>query len=86
MIRILGIIVAVVLVILFAVPFLQDGYHRYVVSERLKSVLTPQERVEFDNWTGTAASFAERLYDRCELTQGKGAVQCDRYKYAYELH
>ena len=25
------------------------------------------------------------LYERCELTQGKGAVQCDRYKFAMEL-
>ena len=85
MIRGLGIVIAVVLVVLFAVPFGRDAYHRYIVSERLKSVLTPQERAEFDNWNGTAVSFAETLYARCELTQGKSAVQCDRYKYAYEL-
>lgn len=84
MVRVLGIIIAVLVIIVLAYPFAQDAYQRYLVSERLKTIMTPQERVEFNNWTGDALSFAERLYKRCELTQGNNAVQCDRYKYAYE--
>jgi hypothetical protein len=82
--RILGICVAVLLLIVLVYPFAQEAYHRYLVSERLKTVMTAQERVEFHNWNGDALSFAKRLYERCELTQGKGAIQCDRYRYAYE--
>lgn len=84
MLRILGIIIAVLVIIVLAYPFAQDAYQRYLVSERLKSVMTPQESAEFNNWTGDADSFAQRLYERCELTQGRGAVQCDRYKFAFE--
>lgn len=83
MIRVIGVIVAVLLIGL-VYPFAEDAYQRYQVLERLKSIMTPQERAEFDNWNGDAMSFAKRLYDRCELTQGKGAVQCDRYKFAFE--
>ena len=85
MARIVGIVVAVVVLIVVIYPFAQDGYHRYLVSDRLKTVMTSQERAEFSNWTGDAMSFATRLYQRCELSQGKGAVQCDRYKFAMEL-
>jgi hypothetical protein len=37
------------------------------------------EKAEFDRWQGDAGSFAKMLYDRCQLNQGKGAVQCGRY-------
>lgn len=84
MMRVLGICIAVLLIVVVAYPFVQDAYQRYQVSERLKSVMTSQERAEFRNWTGDAASFAKRLYDRCELNQGRGAVQCERYRFAYE--
>jgi hypothetical protein len=84
MIRILGILIAVLLIIVLAYPFAQDAYQRYLVSQRLKTVMTQQERAEFDNWNGDAMSFAQRLYNRCELTEGQGAVQCDRYKFALE--
>ena len=84
MTRVFGIIVAVIVLAGIIYPFAQDAYQRYLVSERLKSVMTAQERAEFNNWTGDAASFAKRLYDRCELGQGKGAVQCDRYRFALE--
>jgi hypothetical protein len=84
MARILGICVTVLLLMVLAYPFAQEAYHRYLVSERLKTVMTSQERAEFRNWNGDALSFAKRLYDRCELNQGRGAVQCDRYRYAAE--
>jgi hypothetical protein len=85
MARIVGIFIAVIVLIVVIYPFAQDAYHRYLVSDRLKTVMTSQERAEFNNWTGDAMSFATRLYQRCELQQGKGAVQCDRYKFAMEL-
>jgi hypothetical protein len=83
--KIIGTILAVIILIVVIYPFAQEAYHRYLVSDRLKTVMTSQERAEFNNWTGDAMSFATRLYQRCELTKGKGAVQCDRYKFAYEL-
>ncbi len=83
MMRILGIVVAILLIIVLAYPFAQDAYQRYLVAHRLDAVMSAQERAEFRNWSGDAMSFAKRLYDRCELNQGKGAVQCDRYRYAF---
>jgi hypothetical protein len=85
MAKIVGILVAVIVLIVVIYPFAQDAYHRYLVSDRLKTVMTSQERAEFNNWNGDAMSFATSLYQRCELQQGKGAVQCDRYKFAMEL-
>ena len=85
MARTIGIIVAVIVLLVVIYPFAQEGYHRYLVADRLKTVMTSQERAEFNNWIGDAKSFATRLYERCELTQGKGAVQCDRYRFAMEL-
>ena len=85
MAKIIGIIIAVIVLLVVIYPFAQDGYHRYLVSDRLRTVMTSQERAEFNSWTGDAMSFATRLYQRCELAQGKGAVQCDRYKSALEL-
>jgi hypothetical protein len=79
--RILGIIIALLLILGLAYPFAQEAYHRYLISERLKSVLTAQERAEFRNWSGDAMSFAKSLYERCELQQGRGAIQCERYRY-----
>ena len=85
MARIFGTILAVIVLLVVIYPFAQDAYHRYLVADRLKTVMTSQERAEFNNWTGDAKSFATRLYERCELTQGKGAVQCDRYRFAMEI-
>lgn len=84
MARILGICVAVLVLLVLIYPFAQEAYDRYLVSERLKTVMTAQERAEFRNWNGDAMSFAKRLYDRCELSQGRGAVQCERYRYALQ--
>jgi hypothetical protein len=86
MTKTIGIIIAVLIAIAVAYPFVQDAYQRHLVRERLISVMTPQERDAFDHWDGDAKSFAESLYKRCELAQGKGAVPCERYRYAYELH
>ena len=85
MTRILGTLIVVIVLLVVIYPFAQEAYHRYLVSDRLKTVMTSQERAEFNNWAGDAKSFATRLYERCELQQGKGAVQCDRYKFAMEL-
>jgi hypothetical protein len=84
--RIIGTIIGVIVLIVVITPFLRDAYNRYLISDRLKTVMTAQERAEFNNWNGDAMSFANRLYQRCELAQGKGAAQCDRYKFPLELH
>lgn len=84
MARTLGIIVAILLIIVFVIPFARDAYQRHLVRERLVSIMTPQEHAAFDDWKGDATSFAKSLYNRCQLTHGQGAVQCDRYRYVYE--
>ncbi len=82
MVRIVGTLIVLLVIILVVYPFAQDAYQRYEVEKHLKSVLSVQEREEFRNWNGDAISFAKSLYDRCELSQGQGAVQCERYRYA----
>ncbi len=84
MLRIRGICLAVLLILAVAFPFAQNAYQRYQVSRHLDSVMDTRERAEFRNWNGDAISFAKRLYDRCELTQGQGAVPCGRYRSAFE--
>ena len=74
---------ALILLVAMAFPLAYDAYQRHLVRERLVSVMTPDERVAFDNWKGDARSFAESLYKRCELSQGANAVECDRYKFAF---
>ena len=85
MAKTIGTIIGLLILIVLIYPFAQDAYHRYLVSDRLKTIMTAQERAEFNNWNGDAMSFANRLYQRCELSQGKGAAQCDRYKFPLEL-
>ena len=84
MAKIIGIIIGVIVIVLFAYPFFQDAYQRYLVGKRLEAVMSEQERAEFRDWQGDAASFAKNLYDRCQRTQGQGAIQCDRYKFAFQ--
>jgi hypothetical protein len=84
MLRFLGIVIALLLVIAVGYPFAQDAYHRYQVSQRLDSVMDSSDRAAFKQWNGDAASFAKTLYERCEITNGRGAVQCERYRYAFE--
>ena len=85
MMRIIGTLLGAAVLVVVIYPFAQEAYHRYLVSDRLKTVMTSHERVEFNYWNGDALSFATRLYQRCELNQGKGSVQCDRYRFAMEL-
>jgi len=85
MARTIGTFIGILVLLVLIYPFAQDAYHRYLVADRLKTVMTTQERAEFSNWSGDAKSFATRLYERCELTQGKGAVQCDRYRFAMDI-
>lgn len=82
--RIIGTLLALLVFIVVGLPFVRDAYHWWVVKQRLASVMTATEKAEFQQWQGDAASFAKMLYDRCELTQGRGAVQCERYRYAFE--
>ena len=82
--KILGILVALVVIIAVGYPFAQDAYHRYQVSRRLDVVMDSHDRAAFRQWNGDAVSFAKTLYERCELTSGRGAVQCERYRYAFE--
>ena len=84
MLKILGTCVALLLIIAFGYPFAQDAYHRYQVSRRLDAVMDSTDRAAFRQWNGDAVSFAKTLYERCELTQGRGAVPCERYRYAFE--
>jgi len=84
MTQIIGTIVAALLMIVLAFPFGQDIYQNYLVRQRLGTIMNPAERAEYRDWKGDASSFAKRLYDRCELSQGQGAVQCDRYRYALQ--
>ena len=78
--KILGILVALVVIIAIGYPFAQDAYHRYQVSRQLDQVMDSQDRAAFRQWNGDAASFAKTLYERCELTNGRGAAQCQRYR------
>ncbi len=82
MIRILGTVAALVLLIVVAYPFAQDAYHRYQVSRRLDTVMDERDRAALRQWNGDAVSFSRSLYERCELTQGRGAAACERYRYA----
>jgi hypothetical protein len=81
--RLIGIAFAGILLAIVAYPFAQDAVSRYRISQRLDSVMDAREKAEFQRWTGDATSFARALYDRCQA-RGGTAVQCDRYRYAYE--
>ena len=82
--KILGTLITLVVIIAVGYPFAQDAYHRYQVSRRLDSVMDSHDRAAFRQWNGDAASFAKTLYERCEITNGRGAVQCERYRYAMQ--
>ena len=82
--KILGTCIALVVIIAIGYPFAQDAYHRYQVSRQLDSVMDSNDRAAFRQWNGDAASFAKTLYERCELINGRGAPQCQRYRSAFE--
>lgn len=83
-VRVIGTLVGLLLIIGIGYPLAQDAYHRYQVSRKLDAVMDARDRAAFRQWTGDAISFAKTLYERCELTQGRGAVPCERYRYAFE--
>lgn len=82
--RILGTIVALVLLLVVAYPFGRDAYHRYQVAHRLDGMMDERDRAAFRDWNGDAASFQRSLVERCELMNGRGAPNCERYRLALE--
>jgi len=80
--RILGTCIAVLLLIAVGYPFAHDAYHRYQVSQRLDTVMDERDRAAFREWNADAVSFARSLFERCELSQGRGAASCERYRFA----
>ena len=75
--------VGLAVLIAFGYPFAQEAYHRYRVSRDLDTVMDANDRAAFRQWNGDAASFARMLFERCEITNGRGAVQCERYRYPF---
>ena len=84
MTRVLGTCVALVLAALFVFPFGKDIYHRIQVHRQLEAVMDERDRAAFREWSGDAASFGRTLYERCELVNGRGAQNCERYRIALE--
>jgi hypothetical protein len=79
MLRIVGSIIALVILVVLALPFAREAYHRYQVSQKLDALMDDRDRAAFRNWTGDAVSFGRSLYERCELSYGKGASACEPY-------
>jgi len=84
MFRLLGFAFGAVLLVIVSYPFIQDAYSRYQVSQHLDAVMDSREKAEFHRWSGDATSFARALFERCELSQGKSAAACDRYRTAFQ--
>jgi hypothetical protein len=84
MFRIMGTCAALALIVALAFPFAHDVYHRYEVSQKLKSVMTDRERAAFNDWNGDAISFARSLYATCERANGPGSPNCDSYRSAIQ--
>jgi hypothetical protein len=82
MIKILGTCAALALIIVLALPFAREAYHRYEVARRLDPLMDERDRAAFRAWSGDAASFGRSLYERCELINGQGAPACEGYKLA----
>ncbi|HWB51693.1 MAG TPA: hypothetical protein VG651_21475 [Stellaceae bacterium] len=84
MVRILGTVVALALVMLVALPFARDAYHRYQVAQRLKPLMNEHDQAAWRDWNGDAVSFGRSLYQRCELINGPGAQSCEAYRVAIQ--
>src|SRR5262249_46364455 len=78
-----GCLVAVLLTAM-AYPFLNDAYHRHATTARLAGAMNEYDRAALAAWDGDAVSFARHLHARCELTFGKDARTCDRYRFVAE--
>jgi hypothetical protein len=82
MVKILGTVVALALVILVALPFARDAYHRFQVAQRLKPLMNEHDQAAWRDWNGDAVSFGRSLYERCALTNGQGSQNCEPYRVA----
>jgi hypothetical protein len=85
MFRILVTAIGVVLFLVFVTPFAIGAYHRYEVAQRLKPLMTDNERAAFDDWMkhdGDAVAFGRSLYERCQLAHGPDSPDCAPYKAA----
>ncbi len=71
-------------VVMVALPFGREAYHRYQVSRRLDTVMDERDRAALNQWNGDAASFGRSLYERCVREQGEGAAACERYRFAFQ--
>ena len=80
----IGTFVALALVVVLALPFARDAYHRYEVAKRLDPLMDDRDRAAFRAWSGDAASFGRTLYERCELTNGPGSPTCEPYRLAIQ--
>ena len=84
MVRFLGTAVALALIMLVALPFARDAYHRYEVAQRLKPLMNDHDLAAWRDWNGDAVSFGRSLLDRCELINGQGAPACEAYRSAVQ--
>lgn len=84
MVKILGSVVALVLLALVAFPFGRDAYHRFQVAQRLKPLMSVQDQAAWRQWNGDAVSFGRSLYERCALTNGQNAQNCEAYRVAIQ--
>jgi hypothetical protein len=80
--RIIAACVALLVLVLLAFPFARDAYNRHRVMTALRPVMTPQDRVAFQSWSGDAESFARSLLNRCRLENGPSAAACEPYRVA----
>jgi hypothetical protein len=80
MTRVVGAVVAMLVVILLILPFARDGYRRFEITRQLDDVMDATDKAALKNWDGDSASFARSLYDRCLRSAAPGGTaDCDRY-------
>ena len=82
--KLLGASLVFALTFAIALPFAREMYDRHLIAQRLGGVLDARDRVALDNWSGSARSFVDSLYDRCVRTNGGGSPQCERYRTAVQ--
>ena len=78
--RVLGGVIAIVILGACALPFAQEAYDRYVIWRQLDT----RDRVAFHEWNGSARSFLAAMHDRCVLAYGPSASACANYRVASE--
>ncbi|HXC28634.1 MAG TPA: hypothetical protein VNV38_11815 [Stellaceae bacterium] len=75
-----GVIVLILAVVVS--PFVKDIYARHQMMQKLAPVMTEQDKLAFQSWSGDAASFARSLAARCEIENGKDSAACNPYRIA----